>query len=73
MVRGFTGNGALPTLGSIMYNATNCASVTGWFGTLSGYVTAGFYQIDNSNPGTLSPKKWIEVGANGLVIGEGTC
>ena len=63
---GFQGNGGLPTIGSIVYNNTSCNA-------LDGQPSSGFYVIDSAPSPTLSPKQWVEIGTNGVVISGGTC
>jgi hypothetical protein len=39
----------------------------------AGFLTPGYYIVDATQPASLSPKKWIEIGPGGIVIQEGTC
>tara|TARA_R100001443_G_scaffold8723_2_gene18192 strand:- start:22572 stop:27896 length:5325 start_codon:yes stop_codon:yes gene_type:complete len=72
-LKGFTGNGALPTLGSVLYNNTKCNLYPTPPSILSGYAAPGFYRADSSIVAPFNDNKWIEIGANGVVISEGTC
>ena len=63
---GFLGNGGLPTIGNIVYNQDTCS-------ISDGHPPTGFYIIDTNATPTLSPKQWVEIGANGVIISEGTC
>ena len=70
---GFTGNGALPTLGSVIYNDLTCNLNPPPPSIISGYKAPGFYRVDSSLVAPFTGNKWIEIGANGVVISEGTC
>ena len=64
---GFFGTGGLPQLGTQCYTNIACDV------SISGFVDPGFYIVDSTQPATGSPKKWVEIGVNGIVIGEGLC
>ena len=65
---GFNGTGSIPQLGNIVYDNTSCN-----VGSSGNYLPSGFYVTDPNSPSTTSPKNWIEVGLNGVVINSGSC
>ncbi len=78
-LKSFSGAYSTPTIGDICYmdstNTCNPNAQVNVNGTLffEGFVGTGFYIVDVNNPSTTSPKKWIQVGQNGVVINSGTC
>ena len=63
---GFQGSGGLPVTGNIVFANSTCL-------LSAGYPPPGFYVVDPSSTTTLTPKRWIQLGPNGVVIGEGSC
>ena len=63
---GFQGSGGLPVVGNVIFTSTSCNPA-------DGYPPSGFYIIDPNVSPTLSPKQWIEIGPNGVVLQTGTC
>ena len=63
---GFQGNGGLPVTGNIVFSNPTCD-------LSAGYPPPGFYVIDPNSTTSLTPKQWIQIGPNGVVIGEGSC
>ena len=63
---GFQGNGGLPTVGNIVFSNPTCDLAMG-------YPPPGFYVMDPNSTTSLTPKQWIQIGPNGVVLGEGSC
>jgi len=63
---GFQGSGGLPTVGNVIFTSTLCNPA-------DGYPPTGFYIIDPNATPSLSPKRWVEIGPNGVVLQQGTC
>jgi hypothetical protein len=57
--------GGLPTIGDVCFPNTGCDGT-------AGYLPTGYYIVGTSSP-VVGTKKWIEIGANGVVIDEGNC
>ena len=63
---GFQGSGGLPTIGNIVFSSTSCTPS-------DGHPPTGFYVMDTNAYPSLTPKPWVEIGPNGVIIQEGTC
>lgn len=61
----FIGTALIPQLGDTVFTTLNCSGTS--------YPTEGYYVVDPSQPSGASPKNWIEIGADGVVINSGTC
>ena len=59
----FSGNGSIPTIADVVYSTNNCGAP---------FKTSGFYIVSAVSPSIL-PKRWIQIGTQGVVIAEGTC
>ena len=65
---GFNGSGSIPEIGETCFNDTMCD-----LSNIPGYVASGYYIVDEFAPSAASPKNWVRIGANGVVINKGTC
>ena len=63
---GFQGSGGLPVVGNVIFTSTSCDPA-------DGYPPTGFYIVDPFATPSLSPKQWVEIGSNGVVLQAGTC
>ena len=63
---GFQGSGGLPVVGNVIFTSTSCDPA-------DGYPPTGFYIVDPFATPSLSPKQWVEIGPNGVVLQAGTC
>ena len=59
----FLGNSGIPTLGDVVYQSDDCSAPT---------KAPGFYIVSPVSP-SVSPKTWIEIGSQGLVVANGIC
>ena len=62
----FNGTGSIPVLGNLCYENADC--------DYDEPLPSGFYIVDTNSPSTTSPKNWIELDGNGIVVqSTGTC
>ena len=63
----FNNSGSIPVLGDSLFTGAllDCNPA-------DGYVASGFY-IVSEDPTGSTPKQWVEIGANGVVVNSGTC